>query len=191
MQLQIYLISHPIIQKLVSEILYCKQDTNYNLYKYEELGFLLMYEVLRKYIVVKKIYIKKVKYIQEIHIQNQKESYIIISDTTKSYKMITRATCLFPKVIIEHIGLNQYKNGYENIVNYTQSLSHKLIYILIVELHLNNYSIIKILDSIIKRDIKNSNQILIICITCSNKILEKLGNKYNNLHIYTTKITYK
>lgn len=191
MPLQIYLISHPIVQKTVSELLSCKQNNNYNLCKHEELGFLLMYEVLRKNITIKKIYIKKIKYIQEIHTQNLQESYIIISDITKSYKMINRATSLFTQLHIEHINLKQKNNDYQNIINCIKRLSKKLIYILIVEPHLNSYSIIKILDNIMNKDISNINQILVISITCSNKILEKLGNKYNNLHIYTTKITYK
>ena len=189
MQLNIYLISHPIIQTLANDFIY-KQ--NLHIYKnthnnYSQLGFLIIYEILRKSLKIHKIYIKKIHYIKEIYKLNKNKSYLILTDIIKSYSFINNALDLFPEVRVKHININQDNNRFNNITEY-QITSNIDTEILIIELNLNNYCILDTLNQLISKNKINSNSIKIICITCMNKILNKIGTKYPNLSIYTTKI---
>nr|YP_009296295.1 uracil phosphoribosyltransferase [Sebdenia flabellata]AOM65230.1 uracil phosphoribosyltransferase [Sebdenia flabellata] len=192
MQLNIYLISHPIIQKLASEITYqdktLKQNTHSENYK--QLGTLLIYEVMRAWIKTQNLYIKKINYIKELCVFDKKESYFVITDLTESYKMLTNTSLLFPEVEIEHISLSKeiYKINNMRIYKLIEKKIKNNTKILILQSHLNNYRIIKILDYLIAQNNFYIKQIKILCITCNNKIIEKIGYKYPNLKIYTTKI---
>lgn len=53
---------------------------------------------------------------------------------------------------------------------------------------LSNFSILKLLDYLIVEHKIHINAIKIICIACTNNILEILGRQYPLLKIYTTKI---
>ena len=192
MQLNIYLISHPIIQKLSNDIIYNQTFMNQNVYNhtYKQLSFLMMYEVLRQCIKIQNIYIKKINYIKETCIFSTQESYLILADLTDSYNIVTDIIALFPKVYIQHLYLDQQNNLknhieiYQKIQN-TQKNNTKII---LIQPYLNSYSSIKILDYLIlKNDIKIQN-IFLVCISCHHKIIEKIGTKYPKLSIYTSKI---
>lgn len=189
MQLNIYLMSHPVIQILANDIIYKQDSTIYNDKRnnHSQLGFLIIYEILRKSLIINKIYIKKLHYIREIHTLNKSKPYLILTNIIKSYSFINNALDLFPEVKVQHITTNQDNNTLYNQNKY-QLTNNTNIEVFIIELHLNNYSIIDTLDQLILRNEINSKSIKIICITCINKILDKIGAKYPNLSIYTTKI---
>lgn len=191
MQLNVYLISHPIIKKLSSTIIYSKtkNDQIYNYY-ISSLGLLLIYEVIRKWIKTQNIYIKNIELTKELSLFNYKESYLIMTNLMDCNQIISGISIILPQVHLQHINLNEYKQKYinndcidSNIINIIKTQK-----IIIIEKFLNNYSIIKLLDYLLSKQDINVNQIKIMCITCTNSILELLGNKYPYLEVYTTKI---
>lgn len=192
MQLNIYLISHPIIQKLASDVVYANQLGRTNTYnnKYKKLGLLMIYEVLRKVIQTNHIYIKKINHIKEVCVFNRKESYIIMTDIADSYNMITDAINLFPQVYIQNLSLDKDHNIHNNkeIYNTIQSQYNNNTKIFLIQSNLESYSSIKILDFLILNIKIEIEAITLICITCHNRIIEKIGKRYPNLNIYTSKI---
>uniref|UniRef100_UPI003001F160 hypothetical protein n=1 Tax=Anunuuluaehu liula TaxID=3049639 RepID=UPI003001F160 len=191
MQLNVYLISHPIIQKLSNTIINSKPENNqiYN-YNTSSLGFLLIYEVIRKWIKTQNIYIKNIELTKELYVFNSKESYLIIANLMDCNQIISGISLLLPQVHLQHINLNTYKKKYinndcidSNIINIIKKQK-----IIIIERFLSNYSIIKLLDYLLLKQHIKISQIKIMCITCTNSICEQLGNKYQSLEIYTTKI---
>nr|YP_009295885.1 uracil phosphoribosyltransferase [Schimmelmannia schousboei]AOM64820.1 uracil phosphoribosyltransferase [Schimmelmannia schousboei] len=184
MQLNIYIISHPIIEIMMNKIIY-SQSNNIQKY-YKKIGLLMVYEVLRKWMKIQTIYIKQINQIKELCILNTKESYVIITNLVESYPMITDIDDLLPSINIQHI--NQPIDPIKLQNSYILQKINNTSKILIFELFLNNYEIIKLLNYLLlKKNIKTS-QIKILCITCNHKILEKLGQMHPKLNIYTTKI---
>lgn len=189
MPLNIYLISHPIIKQLSYEI--TKTEDNTEIIKhhnYKKIGVLLIYETIRTWIKLQNIYIKQIHSIKEICLFNEQESYTIITDLAESYHIISEAIILLPNASLCHISLIDKEEIIYNNLNNLITNGKKIIFI---QQSLNNYFLIQILDYLLlKKHIKIS-QIKIICILCNNKIIEKIGYKYPNLNIYTTKIQKK
>nr|QVY57956.1 uracil phosphoribosyltransferase or UMP pyrophosphorylase [Betaphycus gelatinus] len=189
MQLNIYLISHPIIHKLSTQLIYSiKNKNNINIYNYAELNLFLIYEVLRRLIQTKTIYINNIDYIEEICIFNPQDSYLFLTNIEDCGDITSYLKTIMPRLSLVHINLNKkhyinknYLN--ENIIN----LSNKQK-IIVMEKFLNSYSIIQLIDYLIYNVKIKSNKIKLICITCTNNILDIINNKYPSLEIYTTKI---
>nr|YP_010902577.1 hypothetical protein REP52_pgp005 [Hypnea nidifica]WCH54432.1 hypothetical protein [Hypnea nidifica] len=188
MPLNIYIISHPIISTLSSQIIYQKNDKTHRSI-YNEMNFLLIYELLRKWITVKKIYIKNVDYIKEISIFNPKESYTLFANLEKCCNIIDHLKTLIPKLSIVHTDIYQDEN-YNTRIYYNSKKEKKLTNsrIIIIEKILNNNSIINFINELINKYNIKITSIKIICIACNNKVLELINKKYSNLEIYTTKI---
>lgn len=179
MQLNIYLLTHPFIQVLSNHIIEKEEQNNFIYYlKSQQLGTFLIYEIVRKWISLKNIYIKKVNHIQQLKVNYPFESYFIISDLTTSHHIITNAAKLLPYTQFKSI------NDIYEKVNYNKD--EKIIFF---EKSLCSYNTIKSIDYLIKyRDI-NVNQMKVACIICNNKVLNQIGEQYPGLEIYTTKIT--
>lgn len=192
MKLNIYLMSHPIIQKIANDLIHKQNINTYYNHKnnYSQLGFLIMYEILRKSLLINRIYIKKVNHTKEICTFSNKKSYLIITDLIKWHQIVNKAVNLFPQVTLQHFSLDKYENSSNNIniSNVIKKINNQNTEIFIIELHLINYSIITILDKLILTNNTQSHLIKIVCITCCNNILNKIGKKYPNINIYTTKI---
>nr|BCB14978.1 uracil phosphoribosyltransferase [Grateloupia asiatica] len=187
MQLNIYIVSHPIIQQLSSQIMN-PTLVSQNMYNesYKQLGLLMVYEVMRKWMLIQNIYIKQIDHIHTFCTLKRKESYIILTDLVDSYNFVTDALNLIPGVELNHINFRQKLDNINNcIINTNNTEQQKII---IVNLHINNNILINFLDYLTKEKHIQINQIKIICITCKHQILEKIGNKYPDLNIYTTKI---
>lgn len=152
---------------------------------YNQLNLFLIYEVLRKYIQTQNIYVKNLKYTKEICIFYPKESYLFLTDIEDCGSVINNIKIMIPQVNLIHtVFNNKVKEYVENrIVNIVNKQN-----IIIMEKLLNNLSIIQLLDYLITNRKININTIKIICIACTNKILEVISNKYPSLKIYTTKI---
>nr|YP_010986089.1 uracil phosphoribosyltransferase [Polyopes affinis]WOL37007.1 uracil phosphoribosyltransferase [Polyopes affinis] len=190
MQLNIYIISHPIIQQLSSQITCSttKTDNTYNR-TCKQLGFLMIYEVMRTWMQVQNIYIKKINQTKQLCILKKEESYIVFTDLINSHNIITEAIDLIPQVELNHVNFEQKSIPNENIHYSSQVEIKQKQKVIIINLKFNNNKIIHFLDYlIIKKHVKIS-QIKIICITCKHQVLEKMGNKYPALNIYTTNIT--
>nr|WCH54830.1 hypothetical protein [Hypnea edeniana] len=190
MTLNIYIISHPIINTLSSQIIYSIQENNkINESVYNEMNFLLIYELLRKWIEVKNIYIKNIDYIKEISIFNPNESYTLFANLEKCYNIIDNLKILIPKLSIIHTYTYKDENCNTKICyHYNQEKKLKNSKIIIVEKVLNNNSIINFVNELINQYNIQIASIKIICIACNNKVLELINKKYSNLEIYTTKI---
>nr|YP_009244361.1 uracil phosphoribosyltransferase or UMP pyrophosphorylase [Gelidium vagum]AMK96603.1 uracil phosphoribosyltransferase or UMP pyrophosphorylase [Gelidium vagum] len=179
MQLNIYLLNHPFIQVLSNYITEKEKHNNFIYYlKSQQLGSFLIYEVLRKCMHLKDVYIKKINYIQEIKVNYPLQSYSIISDLTTSHHIITNAAKLLPYTTFECINNINDKVSYKN--------NEKIIFF---EKFLCNYKAIKSIDYLVKNKKININQMKVACIICNNKVLSQIGEKYPRLEIYTTKIT--
>nr|YP_010902975.1 hypothetical protein REP59_pgp005 [Hypnea flava]WCH55029.1 hypothetical protein [Hypnea flava] len=190
MTLNIYIISHPIINTLSSQIIYSiKENNKINESIYNEMNFLLIYELLRKWIKVKNIYIKNINYIKEISIFNPSESYTLCANLEKCYNIIDHLKVLIPKLSIIHT--YTYTDGNCNTKIYYNSKQGKKLKnnkIIIIEQILNNNSIINLVNELINQYNIHITSIKIICIACNNRVLELINKKYSKLEIYTTKI---
>nr|YP_010903174.1 hypothetical protein P4C74_pgp005 [Hypnea pseudomusciformis]WCH55228.1 hypothetical protein [Hypnea pseudomusciformis]WCH56821.1 hypothetical protein [Hypnea pseudomusciformis] len=190
MPLNIYIISHPIISILSTQIISSLQTNNkINEPIYSEINFLLIYELLRKWIKVKNIYIKDINKMKEISMFNPKESYILFTNIEKYYNIINHLKILMPKLSLRHIDIDKNNNDYTKI--YFNSKNRKYPQnnkIIIVQKILNNDAIIHFINQLINEYKIHINSIKIICIACHKKVLEAINTKYSNLDIYTTKI---
>ena len=190
MRLNIYLISHPIIQKLSTQIrysisTYSQTRTNYRLL--QKIYILLVYEVVRKWITINTVYIQNIDNFTELNLFNSQESYLIITNLMNCGNIIHDLNDMLPKSYIQHINLNR-----ENIID-DNCLDHEITNIIqetkiLIIYNVLTKSIRKLLDYLIQQKKIQIAQIKIICITCSNKVLEVIADKYPLLNIYTTKI---
>nr|QCI06178.1 hypothetical protein [Dicranema revolutum] len=195
MQLNIFIISNPIINKLCNQISHYgtkgKNDIDTNISS--QLKLLLIYEVLRKWINIQYIYIKDLDYIKEICIYSPTESYLLLTNVESCSNIIPNIKTIMPKLSLIHTYLNLTKETYINIRE--NCLDDDIIglmnrqKIIIMENILNNYAIMQLLDYLIFKQKINIHQIKIICIICTHKILKMIGSKYPLLNIYTAKIT--
>lgn len=187
MKLNIYIISHPLIQILTTKIISHKSVYSNipNVYKnYQYLGILLIYEILRKWINISNIYIKKLDYIHEMSIIDNEQKNYVITNIIDNYHMITDIHQIFPQTELQHININNIKSWEKINIHDINSKTN----LIILENFLNNENILSLIDYINKIHKINHDCIKIACITCTNKILEKISIEYTDLNIYTTKI---
>nr|AOM64619.1 uracil phosphoribosyltransferase [Riquetophycus sp.] len=190
MRLNVYLISHPIIRKLSTQIRYSISSNYYIQKKYrllQNIYILLVYEVVRKWMKVNNIYIKNIDNIKELTLFTPKESYLIITNLMNCGNIINEINDLLPKSYIQHLDCNQ-----NNIIN-DNCLDNEIIHIIqeakiIIIDNVLTTSTNKLLHYLTQQKQIEISQIKIICITCNNKVLETIGDKYPLLNIYTTKI---
>lgn len=188
MKLNIFLVSHPLIKIFTKHL---RSNNQYNeinekiiksTYKY--LGTFLIYEVLRKFLLVKNLYIYKLNYIKEICILDSQQKNYIITDIVTNFDMLIEIEQIFPQTQLQHINLYE-TNSWENIN--LQDINEKTN-IIILDKFMKNDNIVKLIEYL--NTIKNINTkyIKLACITCTNKILEKISLEYTDLNIYTTNI---
>ena len=185
MQLNIYKISHPIIQLILNDIKnYHNQQQKNHYYRY--IGLLIIYEMFRKYIEIDKIYIKLIKNIKSITVHNHRKKYLILTDISETYDMITDIKIILPIVEIIHIN---YQN-IEELENSIKSLriQNEDIHVFIVEKVTSNDNVIKLIKYLSYNKNISTSKIAIGCITSYHKTLTEIGRYYPKLKIYTTEI---
>nr|YP_010195639.1 hypothetical protein LK149_pgp005 [Gracilaria baiana]UAD83036.1 hypothetical protein [Gracilaria baiana] len=183
MRLNIHTLIHPTIQKLAYEIIYQKshkklKDTNNE----KTLGMLIFYEILRKWLKIDNIYIKKVDILKEKCLLNQLDKYLIMTNIIECYNILADVQRILPESYLKHIDFNNLNNNFycnEKLEEYK---------IIIFEKFLKNYGIIEIINYLQKNNQINLNHVKIICLTYNNNILKYLAKKYPQLNIYTVKI---
>lgn len=183
MPLNIYIISHPIFKLLTNSINLNTNNKQEYLHNYKYIGFILIYEIIRKYIKIKKIYIKCINYIKEIYIIDSDQQYYLFTNLAHNYQMIGDITILIPNITI----INVEDNITELFKNQTNNIDNKA-HIIILDIIMNTYSIIELIKYLEVETNISLNNIHIGCIECYNHILEKLGEQYRNIDIYTNKI---
>nr|YP_010155939.1 uracil phosphoribosyltransferase [Cumathamnion serrulatum]QQY85326.1 uracil phosphoribosyltransferase [Cumathamnion serrulatum] len=186
MLLNIYLISHPIIKLLSKSFISTQINETQNNYKYKYISLFLFYEMMRKYLQIKIIYVKKVSYIETFYLLESNKEYYIITNLLNTYNAIGEIKILMPNITILNIN-SQAQLLYRDIKGINKS-TNKMKRIIILENILDQQSIIELITILIKENNIYIENIHIICITCYNQILDKLGKKYPKLNIYTTQI---
>nr|YP_009122303.1 uracil phosphoribosyltransferase [Vertebrata lanosa]AJH66061.1 uracil phosphoribosyltransferase [Vertebrata lanosa] len=188
MQLRIYQISHPLVKLVVTRITMQNiSKTDIECY-YRYIGFLIMYEIMRKYIEVKNLHIQLINKVKNLHVIDKQKQYLILTNTSKTYHMITDIKSLMPNIEIAHVSydnINTIKDCIQNL-----NINPKNINIFIIEKTTEDEKIIKLIDYL-----KNIKEISICNINIANVlsnsiILTKIGEKYPKLKVYTAKINY-
>lgn len=187
MQLNIYLISHPIIKFLSDSIIYSK-DNSIKKTKYSHhIGLLLIYEIMRKWTKIRNIYIKKLSYIQELSLLDSNQKYYIFTNLLQTYQIVTEIESLLPNIKIIHAEYNEHISFQKNII--FSNFQTNNIKIIILEKILYQDYIIKLIQELHINQNIPLDKINIACISCYKPILDIIGKKYPELNIYTTKIT--
>nr|YP_009773986.1 uracil phosphoribosyltransferase or UMP pyrophosphorylase [Caulacanthus okamurae]QIZ74603.1 uracil phosphoribosyltransferase or UMP pyrophosphorylase [Caulacanthus okamurae] len=193
MQLNVYLISNPIISKLSHQIIYSAEKKN-NIYIdiQCQLNLFLIYETLKKWIKIENIYIKNIDHIKKKCIFDTQESHLLLTNIQDCSNIISNIKTILPKLYIVHTCIDEKTKQYININD--DYLGKDIINtikkqkIIIIQTLLNNNSIIQLLNYLTLNHKINVNAIKIICTGCTTNILEMISNEYPSLEIYTTQI---
>ena len=190
MKLSIYIVSHPLILQL-SNLINNISNKNY-IYqnKCETLGFLLIYETIRTWLKFEKLYIHNIKNTKEIVIADPKECYLIITNITSNFYLISKIKDLIPKCKLSLIHLYKQNQEYQisktfNYLPKSISKNHKII---ILDKYIEPQSTTKLIEFLIDKKKVNISQIRISCIACEKRGLKKIAHSYPTLNIYTTEI---
>nr|YP_009395483.1 uracil phosphoribosyltransferase [Polysiphonia infestans]ARW64463.1 uracil phosphoribosyltransferase [Polysiphonia infestans] len=186
MQLRIYKISHPLIKLMLGRInTECISNIDRE-YCERYMGFLIIYEILRKSIILKRIYIGLLGGTKEIEITDNKTKNIILTNTSETYSMITEIKCIISNLEVIHL---EYDNEIR-IENYIKNNStmNKSSCILILEKITKDYQIMNLLDYLISTENITQNQISIGNIFSKSEVLKKISKRYPELKIYTTQV---
>nr|ARW64255.1 uracil phosphoribosyltransferase [Chondria sp. (in: red algae)] len=188
MQLNIYNISHPIIKLLSNVIKQEKQNPVISSYYYKNIGLLLIYEVLRKYINVNKVYIKLMYSTKSLHFNEKNRNYIILTDLSNNYEMLGEIKILLPKIDIIDIK-DTNSNIFESYIeNRKIKYKTKNTEIFILQQKLENINVIQIIKRLTLKYQAPINHINVACIISSKEILNILAYEYPKLKVYTTEI---
>lgn len=188
MQLNIYKVSHPIIQIILNQIKYYNNQNEKNYY-YKYIGLLLIYEMLRKYVQTNNIYIKRINDVKKITLSNYKTKYLILTDISKTYDMITDIKTVLPNLEIINIGDYNIKEIEYSIKHLV--LKSKDTNIFIIEKTTSNNKIIKLIEYLKYNQNISTKNIIIGSITSYHETLIQIGNYYPELNIYTAEIKKK
>nr|QCI04987.1 hypothetical protein [Callithamnion tetricum] len=187
MKLNIYILSHPIIKIISNYITENNSKKNIDSYLLQEqkiLGFLIFYESMRKWLNIEKLYLQNIKSVQELYIFNPQKSYFLITNFQQTYSMLEYIQQLIPQIKIYHVEKNiNLNNELHNSIN-------EKTHIVIFEKFLEENNILNYIYFLNKNCKIMITQMTILCFTCHNKILDKIGQKYPTLNIYTAKIIY-
>ena len=187
MQLNIYVLSHPIIKIISNYITENNYEKNINSYLPQEqkvLGLLIFYESMRKWLNIEKLYLQNIQSIQELYIFDPNKSYLLLTNFQQTYSMLEYIEQLIPQIKIYHVETNLKLNtDLQNNIN-------KNTKIIIFEKTIEENNILSYISFLNKNYKIMIAQMTILCFTCHNKILDKIGQKYPTLNIYTTKIIY-
>nr|QCI04796.1 hypothetical protein [Bornetia secundiflora] len=190
MQLNIYLISHPIIKLLSSSIVSSNTEKLIAINQYKNLGLLLIYEITRKYIQIQTIYIKNINTYKEISLLKPYQHYYIFTNLQDTYKMLSEIELIVPNIQIFDI---EYKNisaiqNDQNLINNFIHYEQTNTQIIILDNVLKESHIIQLIKYLNLYKAIPISRIHIACIACYNHILNIIGMQYPELKIYTTKI---
>jgi len=187
MQLNIHLMSHPIIQGLCEKIMYQEtlfQSKDQNM---KNLGQLAIYETVRNWLKIYKINIQQIESMQDFTVPDPKESYIIIFDNLKNLSFFYEVKDMLPKSTLELISNDKMTNANKRISIKSDDIKSCTKIIIFLNKLNATYAreIIKRLAEEYKIQI---NQIRLTSIICKKDELIKLGHEYKSLNIYTSRI---
>nr|YP_009395689.1 uracil phosphoribosyltransferase [Vertebrata isogona]ARW64553.1 uracil phosphoribosyltransferase [Vertebrata isogona] len=186
MQLKIYQISHPLIKIILNSITTDSVSRTEKEYYYRYMGFLIIYETIRKYVEIKNLQIQLINEVKDLNVINKKKKYLILTNTSDTYHMITDIKSLMPNLNIAHVNydnISTIKNCIQNL-----NLNQHNTNIFILEKITENEKIIDLIDYLKNIKKVSINNINITNILSHSIILTKIGEKHPKLKVYTTKI---
>ena len=186
MKLNIHLVSHPIIQSLSSIATNKPFPSNIVNYTLKQLGLLVTYETIRNWLKTYTLTIRQTNYKKTITIPDPKESYIIIFNQIHCLNLFQDIHLLLPKCELKLINNENIHIDNSQSITWPDINSHSKIIIINYDLELEY--VLSVLCKLTCDQQININQIRLTCITCKTSQLVIIGNKYNKLNIYTTKI---
>ena len=183
MKLNIYTISHPIVQQLSSAVKQKNLISNVRHQWLRQLGLLLIYETIRSWLNIYQVTIKKINYIEDTVIMDPKESYIIIANTDVDLSLIQEAQYLLPQC---HINLANSKDYIKNMQQYSQiKYLNKNVKIIIISAELDADYILETVHKLVQTQNISIKQIRIACIKCETEKLVNINQNYPMLNIFT------
>nr|YP_009397948.1 uracil phosphoribosyltransferase [Sonderella linearis]ARW67134.1 uracil phosphoribosyltransferase [Sonderella linearis] len=190
MKLNIYKISHPIIKLLKNIELNNEQNMSIYENNYKYIGLFLIYEVFRKYIKTKQVYIKNIKKTDKLYLVTPKIKYYILTDLSITYSMILDIQMILPNIkIIHNNHLVKNKINIKDKIHLNKKNDDNIKFFLL-EKTINNDKILKSIKYLNEEINISLDHINIITINCNHEIINKIGNIYPTLRIYTTQIIY-
>lgn len=187
MKLKIYQISHPIIKLISSNILSSNTNEIQNEFYYKYIGFLIIYEMLRKNLKIKNIYIKNVTGVDVLQVIDRKVKYVILTNLIETYGIINEIKVVLPDIKILHIEYKDFNLLSHKMSNLNQNYKNTKIFIM--EKKTENDKVTYVIDYLKKENNISLENINIGNILSSSVALEKIGRKYPDIKIYTTTIT--
>ena len=187
MKLNIYVISHPIIQIFNNHITQNQYNNSKNISDniyHSKIMMFLIYELFRKTILIQNIYINKLDTIKHFAKMNSMQRNFVFTNIIENFDMMNEISTTFPQTEIQHYDINNTNI----LININKYNFNNIANIIIVEKFLDKYDIIKFLEHLINHINIEEKQIIIACITCNNQIIERIGEKYQNIRLYTTQI---
>lgn len=191
MKLNVYVVTHPIIQQLVSILKNKKiHNTIYNKTS-QHLGIFLIYETIRNWLKNQQLYIKNLKITKKLSLTNPQESCTIITNIPQNLNLIQGIQEFIPNCQINFLNLCKTDEGWEvnSEFNFIPSDINKNKKIIILDKNIQTEAMITLINHLIIKKQVEINQIRISSITCSTHTLKILGSKYPKLNIYTTEVT--
>nr|UEQ12000.1 uracil phosphoribosyltransferase [Kumanoa mahlacensis] len=189
MTLSIYTINHPLVQHWSSYILNVSNAKNEQKNIISQIFLILLYESTRKSTELINLYLNKLEYITEINLIDRKKTNLIFSEIYLTEILGKNIYQFFPEAQIlsfQIINLNKNKHyiKFDDLSSFFQLNTH----VIIIEQYLDLNSVSRIINLIdcTQYVIK---KIQIICLMCSNEILQIINKKYNNINITIYTIT--
>nr|AYR06171.1 uracil phosphoribosyltransferase [Renouxia sp.] len=189
MKLNIYTVTHPIIQQLVSILK--NKNTHPIIYDRtsQHLSIFLIYETIRNWFKNQELYIKELNITKKLSLANPQESCIVITNIPQNLNLIQELQEFIPNCQINFVNLCKINEKWEvnskfNFIPLDINNNKKII---ILDKNIQTEAIITLINYLTIKKVE-INQIRISSITCSTHTLKVLGNKYPKLNIYTTEI---
>lgn len=195
MQLYIHILSHPFLKQFFSIVQKECLSSQLKLKLHKQLGLFLIYEVARKWLVTKQLYVKHINVICKLTFVDSRESYIVITSNLHNYGLLLDSSNLLPNcdtIIFDwHNNFDSEKKiisnkKYSHIFNNVNS-NKKII---LIDQSIHTFSIIQLISYLVDYKKISISQIRLTCLTCHINVLEKLSQKHPKLKVYIVKIIY-
>ena len=186
MQLNIHLISHPIIKSLLQEASCINQSPRIKNQAIKQLGIFAVYEITRNWLKIYRLNIKQIQKRKTVHAFDPKEAFFIISNSLNSLRFFYAVQDLMPFSELKIIKKNEINHKDNNLAELKTINSYAKIIIAMNQLEASY--VIKLLKCLSVNQGIASSQIRLVSINCNKDELVKLSKAYNKIEVYTAQI---
>ena len=185
MPINIYTIKHPLILNWTNHLIHQTNSYHDTQELVNKISLALIYEVCRKKISSKTLYIKYIHQIHKIWLTDHRKISLLCPNLHILQAISKDARILFPTIRIHGLILTEHNNNWHiNPLNISQPTLQETHNIIILENELKTNRIKAILEYIYNHH-GGKPQIQICCNNCTTKELDNLGQDYSTLDIYT------